>query len=151
MKKKKFLTGTVSLLLILVLVVSLFSSCVSSGVELNYEINEDGKTCTVLGIKKLKGDILDLPQVIDGYTVTVIGEGAFSDAGFKTVSVPSTVIEIKDEAFARCVQLEKIDFAENSELKVIGYHTFVGCDALTSIVFPDGVVEIGAFFWNFHS
>ena len=66
-----------------------------------------------------KGNVIEIPEVLDGQTITGIGDYAFSVAGkIADLILPST-------------------------LKTIGYGVFEG-HALTSLVIPSGVTSIGA-------
>ena len=44
---------------------------------LEYRINEDGKTCTIVGIGKCTDTVVEIPQTIKKYKVTSIGKEAF--------------------------------------------------------------------------
>ena len=48
----------------------------------------------------------------------------FRGSDIQELFVPRSVEEIQDEAFAECKKLERVTFAENSRLKVIGNGTF---------------------------
>lgn len=74
-----------------------------------------------------------VPQILDGYTVTEIGEGAFSDlnasfdapCGYPVVVVlPDTVTVINDKAFF-CSNITGINISEN--VRKIGSGAFAGC------------------------
>ena len=49
------------------------------------------------------------------------------------MNVPKSVTTIEDSAFAECRQLEKITFAEDSQLKKFGYYAFAGCTGLKAL------------------
>ena len=51
-------------------------------------------------------------------------------------------------AFYYCTNLKSVVFANDSQLKVIGYDAFYGCKSLQSIAIPDGVTTIGL--WAFY-
>ena len=87
--------------------------------SLSYTVNEDKTTCTVTGIGGCKGSVLGIPESIDGYTVTAIG----------------------DKAFADCTQLTEINIP--STVKTIGTRAFYGCTGITEITIPESVTEIG--------
>lgn len=57
------------------------------------------------------------------------------------ISIPSTIEEIKADAFSGNKYVEKVSF--NNGLKIIGNYIFMGCDALKEIYVPDTVTSIG--------
>lgn len=64
-----------------------------------YELNSDGKTATITKCTSTDADIT-VPPVIDGYTVTGIGKGAFSGSRtLKTIGIPKSVVSIQENAF----------------------------------------------------
>ena len=74
--------------------------------------------------------------------VKTIDENAFNSSGLlQTLSLPNSVIEIKDSAFYGCDQLQKITLSKN--LKTIEGYAFMNCKALTSITIPNTVTSIG--------
>ena len=54
----------------------------------------------------------------------------------KSISFPKNIQKIGSYAFARCEQLERIEF--NGLPKSIGSEVFNGCTALKEIVIPQG-------------
>ena len=83
---------------------------------LEYVVNEDGVTCTIIGIGTFSGTELIIPSVIDGYTVTVIGSQAFAGLDYDSaewyvtrIVIPDSVLEIQDNAFVGCVNAESIE------------------------------------------
>ena len=86
---------------------------------------------------------LNIPDQLDGYTVTSIGKAAFSDCSiFTHVSVPQIVKEIKNRAFYSCYNLQSIILPEG--LMCISEEAFDECSSLTSITLPASVTAIGA-------
>lgn len=78
--------------------------------------------------------------------VTKIAAGAFvlgfsGNSDITSVTIPDTVTEIGDEAFARCARLAEVKLP--SGLKELPDKAFYNCSALKSIVIPDGVETIG--------
>lgn len=57
------------------------------------------------------------------------------------ISIPSTIEEIKADAFSGNKYVEKVSF--NNGLKIIGNYIFMGCDVLKEIYVPDTVTSIG--------
>ncbi|MBR4013920.1 MAG: leucine-rich repeat domain-containing protein [Clostridia bacterium] len=86
---------------------------------LAYEINEASRTCTVTGMGTCTDSEVAIPQIIDGYTVTAIGE----------------------KAFANCTTITSIKIPES--VKSIGYRAFYGCSGITEITIPKSVTDIG--------
>ena len=78
------------------------------------------------------------------YAVTAIGNKAFFDCPFlKSVTLPSTIVTIEDDAFSRCSALETVEIPEG--VKELG-DAFSGSDRLKSIVIPSTVTQIASRF-----
>ena len=100
-------------------------------------------TLTITGCDpKPTGDLI-IPDAIDGFPVTNIGNSAFAGCiGLKSVKIPSSVILIGNGAFYRCSGLANVTLP--SSLTEIGYAAFLGCTGLTSVIIPGNVTLIGA-------
>lgn len=124
---------------------SIFTACLNSNSnELEYEINSDKKTCTITGIGDYEGDEVVIPEKIGEYTVTAIAKKAFYLSNIKTVSIPETVIEIGERAFADCYNLEYVIGLDTSSfLESIGNGAFFACRSLQEITIPSTVTYIG--------
>ena len=112
MKKNIFLNLiTVAVLLA---AVSVFVACGGTGKnnsrgKLEYSLNEDGASYTVVGKGKFNGEELIIPEEYKGKPVTAIGSGAFSGCkALQTVLLPETLTTIDDRAFSDCVMLGKV-------------------------------------------
>ncbi len=78
------------------------------------------------------------------YAVTAIGKKAFCGCSFlKSVTLPSTIVTIEDDAFGNCTALESVDILEG--VKELG-DAFAGSDRLKSIVIPSTVTKISSRF-----
>ena len=100
-----------------------------------------------------------------GLTVTAIGESCFSNASrLKSVTIPASVTEIADRAFAGsslesitllasiqkigkevfsgCTQLSSVD-ASSSSVKALEENVFKNCPSLKNIALPFGLMYIG--------
>ena len=73
--------------------------------------------------------------------VELIGSRAFSSRHVTSVSLPSTIREIGERAFAYCRELSEINIPES--LLTIGKEAFKSCKQLKEIVIPDSVLTIG--------
>jgi hypothetical protein len=93
----------------------------------------------------LSGNRLSIPATLGGFPVTKIDYGAFRKLKFSEVSVPDTVEEIKNHAFANASKLKTIRLPRN--LQDLGAYAFSGCTALSSISFGTklSVLEEGVF------
>lgn len=82
-----------------------------------------------------------VPSTINGYTVSAIGAGAFSD-NYVTgkVTIPETVTEISNMAFLRCDNLAELVMPES--LNELGAGAFSNCSKLKEVVVPKGVTAI---------
>jgi hypothetical protein len=138
---------------------------VSTSAGLAYEVNSDGKTCTITGIGSCKETKIIIGEYIDEYkivaiaqdafsgnrditsvtisdSVTSIGKQAFSKCiALKSVTIPNGVTNIAEAMFYSCVALESITIPEG--VKSIGNATFCGCVSLKNVTVPDSVTSIG--------
>lgn len=107
-------------------------------------------------------DILEIPDAIDGCTVTKIGDGAFrniklkklvlpehlyvigknafSACALKSISFPDSLMSIGAGAFASCIFTEI--HLENTRVSVIPEKCFGWCGRLTKVVLPDTLASI---------
>ncbi len=114
---------------------------------------------------------LVIPDTIEGYPVTTIGEYAFDhcdplmsvtipdsvitigDYAFytcyflTTVTIPDSVITIGDYAFAYCRSLKSATFGDS--VATIGSYAFTLCDALVSIDLADNTTKIGSYAFSY--
>lgn len=109
-----------------------------------YQINEDGKSCTITGFTGKESGDLVIPDSMDGYPVTAIGNSAFVYANFDgTLTLPDTIESIDVQAFAGCDRLNG-QLILPANLKKIENAAFIGCSGFTGeIVFNDKLEKIG--------
>lgn len=95
---------------------------------------------------------VEIPEEIEGKTVTVIGEYAFGDdvqgglatktaAAIESVLLPETIEVIGKGAFKNCTHLKSVKLSEN--LKVISNFAFAGCSGMKELIVPKDVEMIG--------
>lgn len=109
--------------------------CYAKAGGFTYTVNADGKTATVTGFDSTTAEELtdDTYRVtidmIDGYIITAIADGAFKDvSGVSEVYISNAVTTIGDEAFMNMSNLRLVDIAPGG-LSVIGRSAFenAGC------------------------
>ena len=102
-----------------------------------YDVGDDGtlrSNDSNLALKSEDGTLV----IPDG--IKSIGEGAFALTDVKSIILPSTCIEIGDNAFNNCSTLEKIVL--NEGLIKIGKKAFRNCKKLKEINFPNSITKI---------
>ncbi len=78
----------------------------------------------------------------DDYQVTVIGENIFNySETLKSVILPTTIVELENNAFDTCFNLESVIL--NEGLETIGSRAFLNCDSLLELYIPSSVTSIG--------
>ena len=118
---------------------------VSEGFD--YSINYDGTSCTITGMGSCKDRYVVIPEMIDGYIVTAIGDYAFEYCanvisitlpdgitsigtqvfvgctGLESMTIPASVVSIGDTILANCYSLDSICVSENNPV----YHSAGNC------------------------
>lgn len=144
-RKNKFFC--VALILVtLIATVLVLAGCDNSSAKLQFKINEDEKTCTVVGCIEAWGWDIVIPETYKGYTVTAIADKAFADKMINSVTFPSTIQSIGKEAFSRCSKLKAVYGLENcASLTKIDDFTFYECTSLEEISLPPQLRSIETF------
>ena len=114
------------------------SDTVVSG-DFKYVVNDDGKTATITGFVGEESGDLVIPEGIDGYTVTVIGEKAFEGSiGFTgNIILPLSITTIEDYAFYNCNGFTGSLLIPESVI-TIGKMAFLYCEGLENIYVDEG-------------
>lgn len=129
-----------------------------------YTINENDEIIITGSIGNSSS--LDIPDVIDGKTVTTIGDKAFLGcSSLSTITIPNSVINIGDYAFHGCTSLCCIVLPDSitsisagaflssiiipNSVTSIGSAAFYFCESLISIKIPNSVKKIGYFAFPF--
>ncbi len=138
-----------SAILSAVMLISVFSTALPQGISVQAETNDASFTYSLSGDKAVitgytgTDSQVTVPDTIDGYAVSQIGEFAFfMNTNITEITLPETIEVIDDYAFFKCSKLSKVSIEKNSTLR-IGTSAFEGCISLREIVLPDTVTEIG--------
>ena len=168
-KTKQILSALLALLMLFgALPATVFAAEQTNPLDyLTYEI-ADGEVTITDCDTSISGE-LTIPETIEGYPVTKIGEAAFYGRtgltsiaipnsvtcigywafracyGLTSVTIPNGVINIEEGAFESCDNLTSITISNS--VKVIGGNAFRDCTMLTSIMIPNSVTSIGS--WAF--
>ena len=101
---------------------------------LNYKVNDDGVTCTIIGIGNCTDLNIVFPEYIDGYKVTAIGENAFKGCkSITSVAISQYVSEIGARAFMNCEAMTKVILP--AALKIIGEDGFHVCNSINTVYY----------------
>ena len=85
---------------------------------------------------------ITIPEVMNGETVTCVGDGAFmGNAALVSVKIPQTVTWIGENAFKGCSSLTDVNVPNT--ITKIEASTFEACTSLTSITLPNCITVIG--------
>ena len=149
MKKYISLICSLAVLLTLHTGMSLPVSAKTSG-NFEYILLEDG-TAEITNYTGDSPDVI-IPSVLDGYTVTSIGDNAFKESEgngwLESVAFPDTITAIGDYAFWYCSLLKSIVIPDS--VKTLGEYSFSFCTGLVSASIGNGVTDIScaAFAWS---
>lgn len=72
-----------------------------------------------------------------------IARNCFASSNISSITIPASVTKISDNAFALCINLEKLQFAKNSRLKEIGVQAFSYCCGIRKVKFPVSLEVLG--------
>lgn len=112
---------------------------------LEYELNSDGESYSVVGIGSFVGNDLNIPKEYNEKPVTAIGKQAFYGCmSVVDVVIPEGVTTIGDEAFCYCYNLASVVIPKG--VVTIEDNAFYTCYSLGNVTLPEGVVSIGSAF-----
>lgn len=135
MMKKTVMIGLCSILLLS----PVFRSKAQEN-SLTYMVNKEGEA-VITGCQGVEKEIT-IPDVIDGYPVVGIEEGAFQDRTYiKKVNIQSGVRYIGEAAFSGCSKLEEIKLGEG--LQYIAGSAFYEAESLGEVILPESTVYVG--------
>ncbi|MEN9974919.1 MAG: hypothetical protein RLZZ282_925, partial [Verrucomicrobiota bacterium] len=83
----------------------------------NFTYTDDGNSITIIKYSADAGGVVDIPAIIIGKPVTIIGNSAFqSCTGLTGVTVPVSVTTIGSNAFDGCTGLTSMSFSSPSSV-----------------------------------
>ncbi len=98
-----------------------------------YVVNDGKATITACDPGMAIG-VLTIPDALDGYPVTAIGDDAFSGcAQMTSISIADSVTAIGENAFAHCSSLSVVTMSAG--ITSIGSSAFAGCTALQAVYY----------------
>lgn len=153
----KFLAVFLSVLICLS-VISVSAYGATSG-KYTYTVNEDGSTCTITNCSVKNAEVLEIPETLDGYTVTAFNAMFMMSYGGKTVVLPKTLTAYNRYTFQYTDLLENIVVAEGNPMFSSRDGILFNKDGTVLLVYPakksavaysvpDGVERIGEFAFN---
>ena len=84
---------------------------------------------------------LNITDSLDDYTITSIGDIAFSDCtGLTSVKIPDSVTSVGEEAFSGCRSLSSVTILDS--VTIIEDAAFAHCKSLNSLTIPNSVTSI---------
>ncbi len=144
---------SVSLLLSLLMIISVFTALPFTAGAVNTDVNSTSETSGDFEYKVLddgtaeitgyngEATELEIPNELDGYTVTNIGQYAFFCTSLVSVTIPEHAVSIGDWGFGGCSSLTNITIPDS--VVSIGSGAFGDCTNLKSITIPDNVESLG--------
>ncbi len=110
------------------------ATCTVNSLALSYKKTSDGG----VKITGYNGELTELviPDDIMGMAVTEIGESAFVGKKITSVTLPSTLLTVGDNAFNGCAELTAI--AIPAQVISLGESAFANCIALTEVSVSNG-------------
>ncbi len=114
---------------------------VINGITWTYTL-KDGKATQVKPKTKQNTATVNIPDKIEGHTVTGIAANAFEEwSNLNSVTIPKTVTKIGKEAFKDCTKLSTLDLPK--KLITIGDYAFQRCTSLEKVTIKKNVKTVG--------
>lgn len=107
-----------------------------------YVVSVNGNaTITGGDVSKILFGELVIPEIIEGYPVTGVGNEAFAECSeIKSVTIPEGVTSIGYEAFYGCTNLADVTITDS--VTYIGYDAFSFCTSLSNVELPENLTDI---------
>ncbi len=153
MKRSRKILALFLSVLLCVSAFSIYASAATSG-KYQYTVNADGQTCTITSCSVKDAEVLEIPETLDGYTVTAFDALLAMTYGAKTVVLPKTLTAYYRYTFQYTDLIENIVVAEGNPVFSSRDGVLFNKDGTELLVYPaqkaaapysvpDGVVSIG--------
>ena len=142
--RKRLLSVLLDMVMVLTaLPLTALSAVAATSGDFEYRVlSETDKTCQITDYTGSATD-LTIPSKLDWYTVTSIGNYAFSYCtSLTSITIPNSVTSIGWGAFRDCASHTSIAIPDS--VTSIGGWAFINCALLTSITIPNNVTSIGS-------
>lgn len=96
--------------------------------DFEYSVTSEG---TVLTLCSSTADKIEVPETIDGNTITKIYPACFSTCNAAEIILPDTITELREMAFYNCPKLKSVTIP--ASVKIIGNNAFDNCKMLESV------------------
>ncbi len=108
-----------------------------------FTINSGGVVTLKASVDKNSLTTVTIPNMINGITVTSIGDSTFEDfTSLTRVTLPNSVTSIGNNAFKNCTALNSVTLSNS--VTSIGDWVFYNCRSLTRITLPNSLKTIGS-------
>ena len=174
MSKKLSVKALAIIIICIVLAVTIFLVCLITATtpdkkRFTYELNDDGISYSIVGIKNayrggwFAKETIQVPETYKGYPVTSIkqiknlqktktvvlpatlkeiGASAFYGSSITSIVIPNSVETVGISAFENCTKLTEVTIS--NKLTSIPSAMFRSCFSLKTIEFPNSVTSIGS-------
>ncbi len=119
----------------------IFTAPTAEGVDMKFRIISETEVEVYYGcIDYTYAGSITIPESVEGYKVTGIGQSAFErSSGLTSITIPNSVTNIGMGAFYNCSSLTSITIPNS--VTSIGERAFRNCSGLTSIVVENGNIK----------
>ncbi len=105
------------------------------GISQRFLVSEENSQITIIRYLTNDAQSVLLPDSIEGFPVTAIGEGCFfNHSEIKEIVLPNSLTRIGDQAFALCKGISELELPD--QIEEIGIYAFRDCTGLIKVKLP---------------